>query len=105
MTDKIIAFSTCGSEEEAVRIARGLVEARAAACVSIVPGMRSIYRWKGAVEDAAEWLLVIKTTRGSFERVKAELRKLHSYDVPELAALPVIDGFESYLNWIGENVE
>ena len=105
MTDKIIVFSTCGSAEEAERIARGLVDARAAACVSIVPGMRSIYRWKGAVEDAAEWLLVIKTARGSFERVKTELRKLHSYEVPELVALPVVEGLEEYLNWIGENVE
>ena len=65
MTDKIIAFSACGSEEEAVRIARALVESRAAACVNIVPGLRSIYRWKGAVEDASEWLLLIKTTPGT----------------------------------------
>lgn len=105
MTDKIIVFSSCGSAAEAERIARGLVDARAAACVSIVSGMRSIYRWKGAVEDTAEWLLVIKTARSSFERVKTELRKLHSYEVPELVALPVVDGLEEYLKWIGECVE
>ena len=105
MTDKIIVFSTCGSAEEAQRIARGLVDARAAACVSIVSGMRSIYRWKGAVEDASEWLLVIKTARSCFDRVKTELRRLHSYEVPELVALPVVDGLEEYLSWIGECVE
>jgi periplasmic divalent cation tolerance protein len=104
MTDKIIVFSTCASAEEAERIARGLVEARAAACVNIVSGLRSIYRWKGAVEDASEWLLLMKTTRDSLERLKKELRRLHSYEVPELAAVPIVDGLEEYLNWIGESV-
>jgi periplasmic divalent cation tolerance protein len=105
MTDKIIVFSNCASAEEAELIARGLVEARAAACVNIVPGVRSIYRWKGAIEDTSEWLLLIKTTRDSLELVKKELRRLHSYEVPELAAVPIIDGLEAYLNWIGESVE
>jgi periplasmic divalent cation tolerance protein len=104
MTDKIIVFCTCGSAEEAEKIARGLVEARAAACVNIVPGLRSIYRWKGAVEDAQEWLLVIKTTRELFDRLRGEIRTLHSYEVPEIVAVPVVDGLEAYLNWIAESV-
>ncbi len=103
MTDKILAFSTCGSSEEAERIARALVESRAAACVNILPGVRSIYRWKGAVEDATEFLLLIKTTRECFDRLRTELRALHSYDVPELVAVPIADGLEPYLNWISES--
>lgn len=100
MTDKLVAFSTCGSGEEAERIARGLVEARAAACVNIVPGVRSIYRWKGVVEDAGEWLLVIKTTQERFERLRSELVRLHSYETPELIALDIRDGLPAYLGWI-----
>jgi periplasmic divalent cation tolerance protein len=105
MTDKILAFSTCGSAEEAAKIARALVESRAAACVNVVPGLHSVYRWKGSVEEASEWLLVIKTTRERFEFVRTQLRELHSYELPELVALPVVDGLESYLDWISASVE
>jgi periplasmic divalent cation tolerance protein len=104
MTDKIIVFSTCGSAEEAGRIARALVEKKVAACVNILTGMRSVYRWKGAVEDAEESLLVIKTTRDLFGRVRDEIRALHSYEVPEVIALPVVDGLDAYLSWIGDSV-
>jgi periplasmic divalent cation tolerance protein len=104
MTDKIIVFSTCGSAEEAEKIARGLVERKVAACVNILPGIRSIYRWKGEVEDAQELLLVIKTTRELFGRVRDEIRGLHSYEVPEVIALPVLDGLDAYLDWISESV-
>ena len=100
MTDKIVVLSTCGSADEAERIARALVDARAAACVNIVPGVRSVYRWHGAVEDAAEWLLVIKTRRDLVNNVKVELRRVHSYEVPEAIALPVVDGLPEYLAWI-----
>jgi len=100
MTDKIVVLSTAASAEEAEKLARGLVEARVAACVNVVPGMRSFYRWKGAIEDAAEWLLVIKSSRARFEALRAMLEKLHSYEVPEVIAISVIDGAENYLNWM-----
>lgn len=105
MTDKIVILSTCGSAEEAEKIGATLVGAQVAACVNVVPGMRSIYGWKGAVERATEWLLLIKTRRELFERVHDELRKLHSYQVPELIALPVVEGSESYLAWIDGEVK
>jgi periplasmic divalent cation tolerance protein len=105
MTDKIIVFSNCGSADEAERVARRLVETRAAACVNIIPGVRSIYRWKGAIEDAAEWTLLIKTRRTMFERVEREIRSAHSYDLPEVIAAPVVDGLEAYLGWIDEETE
>ena len=100
MTDKIVVLSTASSAEEAEKIARSLVEARVAACVNVIPGMRSFYRWKGVVEDAAEWLLVIKSSRARFEALRAALEKLHSYEVPEVIALSVIDGAKNYLNWL-----
>jgi periplasmic divalent cation tolerance protein len=100
MTDKIVVFNTCSSEEEAARVARHLVENRAAACVSIIPQIASVYRWEGAVEQSTEWLLVIKTRRDLFARLSAELRRVHSYQVPELIALPVVDGLPDYLAWL-----
>lgn len=102
MTDKVVAYSTCGSIEEAQRIAHHLVERRLAACVNILPGVHSVYRWKGTVEQAGEWMLIIKTRRGLVEALGAELRKVHSYEVPELVALTVVDGLEPYLAWIDE---
>ena len=100
MTDKIVVFSTCDSEEQAGQIARALVEQRLAACVNILPGARSIYRWKGEIEDAAEWMLIIKSRRDLMEQLRAAIGKLHSYEVPELLAVPVVDGSESYLAWV-----
>jgi periplasmic divalent cation tolerance protein len=100
MTDKILVLSNCGSAEEAERVARHLVDTRSAACVNIVPGIRSIYRWKGVVEDASEWTLLIKTRRPLLERIQRELRKVHSYEVPELIAVPIVGGLEAYLQWI-----
>ncbi len=100
MTDKIVVLSTCESEEQASSIARHLVEKRLAACVNIVPGARSIYRWKGAVEEASEWVLLIKSRRELFPQLRAELEKMHSYEVPEAIALPIVDGSEAYLEWL-----
>jgi periplasmic divalent cation tolerance protein len=100
MTDKIIVLSTCDSEQQAERIARHLVEKRLAACVNISGKIRSIYRWKNAIEDASELLLVIKTRRDLFPKIRAEIAAIHSYEVPELLALPVVDGADSYLAWL-----
>jgi periplasmic divalent cation tolerance protein len=100
MTDKIVVFSTCDSEEQAGQIARALVEQRLAACVNILPSARSIYRWKGKIEDAAEWMLIIKSRRDLMERLRAAIGKIHSYEVPELLAVQVVDGSESYLAWV-----
>ena len=87
MTDKIVVLSTCATEEEAAKLARVLVEARVAACVTIVPGVRSVYRWQGAIESAAECLLVIKSSRQLFEALRMALEQAHAYDVPEVLAL------------------
>jgi len=104
MTDKIVVLSTCANDADATRIARALVEEHLAACVNVIPGARSYYRWNGALETNDEVLLVIKTTRESFDALKTELERIHPYDVPEIIALSVVDGAENYLNWVGANV-
>ncbi len=100
MTNKIVVLSTASSAGEAEKIARKLVEERLAACVNLVPGMRSFYRWKGTVEDSPECLLIIKSSRDRFEALGTALEKMHSYEVPEVIALPVVDGARNYLNWM-----
>ena len=100
MTDKIVVLNTCDSQEQAAKLARHLVETRLAACVTIVPGARSVYRWKDAIEETQEWLLVIKSRRDLFPALREEIAKLHSYEVPELLALPVVEGSEGYLAWL-----
>lgn len=100
MTDKIVVLSTCGSPEQAAEVSRKLVELRLAACVNIVPGVRSIYRWKGKIEDAIEWQLVIKSRRDLFDKLRDALAAMHSYEVPEMIVLPIVDGSASYLEWL-----
>jgi len=100
MTDKIVVLCTCSSEEEALAIARQLVDKRLAACVNLVQPVRSIYRWQGKVEDAAEALLIIKSRRPLFEELSKAIAAAHSYQVPEIIALPIIDGASSYLDWV-----
>jgi periplasmic divalent cation tolerance protein len=100
MTDKIVVLSTCASAQEAELIARRLLDKRLAACVNILPGVRSFYRWKGAIEDDKEILLVIKSSRALFAELRAEIEKLHSYEVPEVIAIPLVDGSERYLAWL-----
>jgi periplasmic divalent cation tolerance protein len=100
MTDKIVVFSTCDSEEQAGRIARALLDQRLAACVNILPGVRSIYRWKDQIEDAAEWMLIIKSRRDLLDKLRLAVGRIHSYEVPELLAVPVVDGSEEYLAWL-----
>jgi periplasmic divalent cation tolerance protein len=105
MTDKRIVLSTAGSEEEAQKIARHLVEHRLAACVNIVPQIESIYRWQGKVESSQEWLLLIKTTAERFPAVRDALRELHSYELPECIAISVEDGSADYLQWIEDSMK
>jgi len=105
VTDKIVVLVTCGSAKEARRIARSVVEQRLAACGNIleVP-VRSIYRWKGRIESAKESLLVIKSSRMRFVALQDAIRKLHSYDVPEIIALPIERGSRDYLAWLAESI-
>ena len=100
MTDKIVVLSTCASLEEGERLARALVESRLAACVNIVPAVRSVYRWKGEIESAEECLLAIKSSQAHFEELRAKIEQLHSYEVPEVVALRVVDGAANYLGWL-----
>lgn len=104
MTDKIVVLSACASIEEAERIARSLVEKRIAACVNLLSGIRSLYQWKGAIADEAEVLLVIKSSRALFPKLQSEIQKMHSYEVPELIALPVVEGSEPYLAWMAREL-
>jgi periplasmic divalent cation tolerance protein len=96
-----IVFVTCGSIAEARRIGRSVVEKKLAACANIVPAVESIYRWKGTVERAREVLVVLKTTSKRLAGLETEVRRLHSYDVPEFIVLRVAAGSKEYLAWIG----
>jgi periplasmic divalent cation tolerance protein len=100
MTDKIVVLNTCGSAEEAERLARSLVDRRLAACVTVISPVRSFYRWKGAVVDTAEWLLVIKTSRPLFAQLRTALESMHSFELPEILALPVTEASVDYLTWM-----
>src|SRR5262245_30487516 len=105
MTDKIVVFSTCSSQEEAEKLARELVQARLAACVNVIPRARSFYRWKGEIESAEECMLVIKSARPLFDSLRTALEKVHSYEVPEAIAVQIVEGSENYMNWLGANLE
>lgn len=100
MTEARIAITTVGSEEEAGRIAQALVEERLAACVQILPAIQSIYRWKGAIQNEREWLLVIKTMSARIAEVERRVGQLHSYEVPEFVVLEVAAVGEPYLAWL-----
>jgi len=105
MAGKMLVLVTCASAAEARRIARAVVELRLAACVNILPGMvTSIYRWKGKVESSKERLLLIKTSRKRVVKLRAEVERRHSYQVPEFIALPIAAGSPAYLAWIEENL-
>ena len=102
--DSVVVVLVTTPPDEASRIARHLVDNRLAACVNIVPEIRSVYRWEDKVEEDGECLLVIKTTHVMFETVSSAVRELHPYAVPEVIAIPVVDGFDGYLRWTRENV-
>jgi periplasmic divalent cation tolerance protein len=95
-----VILITAPDEDTASGLARGLVEERLAACVNLVPGLRSIYRWQGAIEDEAEWLLIAKTTEARVEALRAHVVAHHPYEVPEVVALPVLAGHAPYLDWV-----
>lgn len=105
MSERVLVLTTVGSLEEAERIARGLVEPGLAACVNIVPGVVSVYRWKGAVERAGELLLVIKTRAERFEAVREALVAMHPYELPEAIALPIEAGHAPYLAWLDASTD
>jgi periplasmic divalent cation tolerance protein len=104
MTDYVVVVNTCSSAGEAEKVARHLLTKRLAACVNIVPGARSLYHWQGAIEESAEFLLLIKSRRGSVREVAREIERVHSYDVPEIVVLPIVDGSERYLEWLGKEM-
>ncbi len=99
-TESLVVLVTAPTAEKAAEIARAVVEERLAACGNVVPGLRSIYRWEGKVQDDAEALLVLKTTRARFEALRDRVLALHPYEVPEVLALPVEAGSAGYLAWI-----
>ncbi len=104
MSEALIVFCTCREQNEATRIANALVEERLAACVNILPAVQSIYRWQGAVERASELLLLIKTTPAQFNALRDRIGELHSYDTPEVIAVPIVNSSEKYLAWLREQL-
>ena len=98
--DAIVVLMTAASGEEAARLADMLVGAQLAACVQILPEMESVYRWQGRIERQSEVLLLAKTTKEKFEELEREVRALHSYDTPEIIAIPVVAGSARYLTWV-----
>jgi periplasmic divalent cation tolerance protein len=100
--DEIVVYVTASNEDEAVGIAKALVENKIAGCVNIIKDIRSIYSWQGNIEDEKEVLMVIKTRKSLFNTLIEEVKKLHSYTVPEIIALPIIEGSEDYLKWLKE---
>ena len=101
----IAVVTTVGTEEQAYLIAREIVARRQAACVNVVPGIRSIYRWKGKICKDGELLLIIKTLEGEFEGVAATIRELHSYELPEILSFSVSHGEQRFLDWIADSVD
>jgi periplasmic divalent cation tolerance protein len=103
MSDEaIVVFLTAANGEEATRLAEMLVGAHLAACVQILPEMESVYRWQGKIERQSEVLLIAKTTRGKFDDLEREVRALHSYDTPEIVAVPIVTGSAAYLEWLSK---
>jgi periplasmic divalent cation tolerance protein len=99
---RIVVFMTASGEVEAEAIARAVVGEGLAACCNIVPGLRSIYTWKGKLSDEAEVLCILKTKKKLFERLKKRIKELHGYEVPEVVAVDIADGLEEYLDWVDE---
>jgi periplasmic divalent cation tolerance protein len=105
MTDKIVVLSTCASAEEAEGLARRVINEHLAACVNVLSPVRSFYRWKGEIQDSDEWLLIIKSTRDKFDALRAALESAHTYEVPEVVAISIVDGSPNYLSWIERELQ
>ena len=104
MQERLVVLMTAGSQEEADRIANTLVAEMLAACVNVLPGMTSVYRWEGEVQRDQEWLLVAKSTREALDDLVRRVQAIHSYDLPEIIALPIVGGSEGYLRWLDGEV-
>jgi len=104
MTDKIIVFVTCESTEQAERIAQALVTDKLAACVNVVPGVKSCYVWEGKLTWSNEVLLLVKTTRGRFDQLQDRVKAMHSYSVPEIVGVTIEDASDKYIEWIDRSV-
>jgi periplasmic divalent cation tolerance protein len=104
MPDPIVVLMTAGSQEEAERIADALVAELLAACVNVIPGITSVYRWEGAIQRDQEWLLIAKSRRDVLDVLVQRVQALHSYDLPEVIALPLVGGSQDYLRWIDQEV-
>lgn len=100
----LLILNTCPDKETAIQVANTLVSKRLAACVNILPGLTSVYHWKGQIEASEEHLLLIKSTQAAFDEVEAAICDAHPYELPEVVAVPLVAGLELYLSWIGDNV-
>ena len=104
MTDKTIVFVTCESTEQAERIAQALVTDKLAACVNVVPGVKSCYVWEGKLTWSNEVLLLVKTTRGRFDQLQDRVKAMHSYSVPEIVGVTIEDASDKYIEWIDRSI-
>ena len=104
MSEQLVVLMTAGSRDEAEKIADALVVEMLAACVNVLPGVTSIYRWEGQLQRDQEWLLIAKSNTQVVDALVRRVRALHSYDLPEVVALPVVGGNEAYLRWVDGEV-
>jgi len=102
VTDAMLVLTTLPSAEAAAELAKAVVEEKLAACANLLPAVRSIYRWQGRVQDESEVLVLFKTRQEHFERLRARLLELHPYEIPEVLAVPVEQGYQAYLDWLGQ---
>lgn len=105
MKNSIVVLVTCSSKKEAVAIVNALLRKKLIACANLIAGVESKFRWKGKIDKAKEVLVILKTRREYFRRIEKEVKRIHSYEVPEIVALPVIEGSKIYLDWINESTD
>ncbi len=103
--DCVVVLVTVRDEAEGHALGRSAVDGRLAACCNLIGPIRSIYRWEGRIHDEAEWLVILKTTAAGFDRLRQRILELHSYETPEVIAVPVVAGSASYLRWVADSVD